>query len=241
MQHYQTCPVEELRAALEARNGRFRFTSMETAGAFIIAMSALAERDMAAAVECVGKLRGETAIPASMVLLNDWMLRDKKAALAWFHGLSDQKLKGTLLTGATIFYGSSQPQIVEELRNGITDEGVRDKAARQAIKALASTDPEAALGKVNELAEPDQRRDAERTALLALGGQDPQKALGMMMLNAEPEDRKVTDADAARVLLQFTSLDKQAADRWMAAQSPALIQRLFTAEPSLGTAKPESR
>ena len=90
---------------------------------------------MAAAVECAGKLRGETAIPASMILLNDWMLRDKKAAIAWFHGLSDQRLKGTLLTGATIFYGNSQPQMVEELRNGISDEGVRDKAEREAMKS----------------------------------------------------------------------------------------------------------
>jgi hypothetical protein len=176
-----------------------------------------------------------------MVLLNDWMLRDKKAALAWFHGLSDQRLKGALLTGATIFYGNSQPQIVEELRNGVSDEGVRDKAEREAIKALAAADPEAALGKVNELPEPDQRRDAERTALLALAKKEPQKALGMMMLNAAPEDRKATDADAARVLLQFTSADKPAADRWMAEQSPALIQRLFSAEPALEAAAKNSK
>jgi hypothetical protein len=241
MQHYQTCPVEELRAALEARNGSFRFTSIETAGAFTIAMSALAQRDIAAAVECVGKLRGETVLPAALILLNDWSLRDKKAAVEWFHSLNDQKLKGALLSGATLFYSGSQPQIVEELRNSISDEGVRDKAASEAMHFLAAVDPEAALGNVSELAEPDQRRAAERTALLSLAKKDPQKALGMMLLNAAPEDRKATDADAARVLLHFTSVDKQAADQWMAAQNPALIQRLFTAEPSLGTAASKSR
>ena len=233
MTYYRTCPVEEIRALLESRNGGYRFTSMQGAGAFIIAMSALAERDLAAAVECVGKIKGETAIPASMILLNDWMLRDKNAALAWFHGLSDQRLKGMLLTAGTIFYGNSQPQLVEELRNGVRDEGMREKAASMAMKALSESDPEAALGKVNEIAEPDQRRDAEKTALLALGRKEPEKALNMMALNAAPDARKVHDRDAARVLTVFLTQNREGAARWISAQDPGVIARLFAADPGL--------
>jgi hypothetical protein len=199
----------------------------------MIAMSVLAERDIAAAADCVSKLERETAIPAAMILLNDWMLRDKTAALAWFHGLKDVKLKGTLLTGATIAYGNSQPQMVEELRNGIADEGVRERAASEAMKALASTDPEAALQKVNELPAPDQRREAEREALLTLARNEPQKALDMMMLNAAPGERKGNDLDAARILEHYLEQNRTAAHQWMQAQNPGLLTRLFAAQPSL--------
>ena len=237
LHYYQTCPLAELSAALETFARTAKISSLETAGAFIIAVSALTKRDTPAAVRIVSRLRGDAFVPAALVLLNDWMLRDKNAALSWFHGLTDVKAKGQMLTAATIFYGASNPQLIEEIRNGSTvSEHVLDEANNQALEALAISDPETALTKMDQITDPDLRRRLGKNALMVLAGKDPAKALGMMSLDAGPENQKVDDASAARVLALYFERDPSAAKKWISARDPALVARLWAADPSLGQA-----
>lgn len=231
IRYYQSCPIGELRAALEELARGARLSSLEMAGAFVIAMSALSERDGPGAVEFLKMLKGDVLLPAAVIVLNDWMLRDRKAAIAWFQGMADQKQKGQILTAAAIFFGSSNPQLVEDLKNGVSDEGMLEKAASEAVQNLALTDPETALARLDEVPELDARARTRQRALSVLALKEPEKALEMILAGLDKQE--TTIGNAAQAFRSFLAKDSRAALKWLGAQDLSVTTRLFEADPSL--------
>jgi hypothetical protein len=147
--------------------------------ALMAAYTRLAELDPAAAMERANALKGEKRGIATFVTMNEWLIKDRGAAISWFQNQPEGAEKRQFLTMASFAFGAGDPTIIADLNNTVTDPKMRARSQRDALRALAWTNPDAALEKLNQIEDEDMRMDAERDVMRGLAARSPDKAVAL--------------------------------------------------------------
>jgi hypothetical protein len=213
--------VEKLLTELEA-TGRVR--SPVTGVNLMAAFARLAELDPVAAMERAMKSKGEIRDVGMFAAMNEWITRDRKAAVAWFSGSKDDESKRKYLTFATIGMAGSDPQLIADLTAGIQDPDARRKATMESLGALAFSDPDAALKKLNEIEDPDEREAAGQQVYQGFLFRYPDKALAYSL--SQPPGTRARD-NMRQSLVQWGEQDPGAALKWMTSQNKDVQKELF--------------
>jgi hypothetical protein len=214
--------VSKLLAELEA-TGRIR---SPLAGISLMAAYArLAELNPAAAMDRATKLeRGELRGIAMFATMNEWLVKDRKGAVAWFASSGDEEEKKQYLTMAAFSMGGSDPDLITELTGAINDPEAKKKALLDSLGALAFSDPDAAIKKLDEIEDPDERSEAEERVYQGFLMRYPEKALDFAM--AKPPGDKAREA-ARQSLVQWGEQDPGAALKWLTSQNKDVQKELF--------------
>lgn len=213
--------LEKLIAELET-NGRIR---SPIAGINLLAAYArLAEIDPAGAMERAKNAKGELRDMAMFATMNEWLSRDRKAAVSWFAQSKDDEAKRKYLTMAAFGMGGGDPELIAELSTAINDPDARKKALLDSISALAFSDPDAAMKKLDEIEDPDQREEAEERVYQGYLMRYPEKALDFAF--TKPPGDKARD-NARRALVQWGDQDAGAALNWLTSQNKEIQKELF--------------
>lgn len=139
------------------------------------------------------------------IVLHDWLIRDRKAALQWFHDQPDSERKGSFLTVAGLVLSSSDPGLLSQLSDSISDPALQQKSLVTSLIAQSTTDPDAAIARLSELKDSSSREEVlqslfglhgttrprqlmEQALPLALEGTEPKHMLGMMLRNDVNKD-----------------------------------------------------
>lgn len=213
--------VLKLLAELEA-NGRIR---SPLAGVNLMAAYArLAELDPAGAMQRALAQKSEGREIMMATVMNEWLARDRKGALAWFAKSEDMETKKKYLTIASIANGGSDPELINELGAALNDPEARSKAMLDSLGALAFSDPDAALKKLAEIEDPDEREKAGERVYEGFLMRYPQKALDYAMAQA-PGDK--ARENARNSLVRWGEQDAAGALKWLTSQSKETQKELF--------------
>jgi hypothetical protein len=203
-------------------NGRIR---SPIAGVNLMtAYARLAEIDPAGAMQRALSQKGEAKDMAMATVMNEWLAKDRKGALAWFASSEDTESKKKYLTIASITNGGADPELITELSSAISDPEARSKALLDSIGALAFSDPDAALKKLAEIEDPDEREKAGERVYEGFLMRYPQKALDFAM--SQPPGDKARE-NARNSLVRWGEQDAGAALKWLTTQSKDVQKELF--------------
>ena len=205
--------IEELLTELETK-GRIR--SPLAGLALASAYSRLAEIDPVLAIERASKLKGELRGIAAFTALNQWMMKDRTAALAWFSKDGDAKAKQDYVTMMSFGFGGSDPELVEQLRTSLADPEQQQKSLMDSISALAFSDPDAALKQLAKIEDPAQREEAEMRVYQGFLFRKPEKALEFALSQAP--GHKARD-NMRQSVVQWGEQDPDAALKWVTSQN----------------------
>ena len=228
LEHYRTRSSGDLAAALKrvAIGG----ASLEAAVNFLMILSVMIEKDLPGTVAAVEKMSGDTRLMATTLLLNDWLLRDRKAALAWYARTPrEPKQNDVVMVSATMLYGGFDPGLVKALKSGISEEEKLPEYTEQTLRALALTDPESALLRLEEITEPGVREQIRMAALRELAGKKPEVALSQLLVPGATQESSLADAEINQVFGRYLQADQSAAMKWCAAQPRADQERIARA------------
>ncbi len=230
--------LEELLAELEAK-GSIR--SPISGISLIAAYSRLAEINPVLAMERAVKLTGELRGIAAFATMNQWLMRDRPAALAWFAKDGDAKAKQDYVTMMSFGFGGSDPELVEQLRDSLNDPEQKQKSIMDSISALAFSDPDAALKQLEKIEDPAQREEAEARVYQGFLYRYPDKALEYAL--AQAPGHKARD-NVRMSVVQWGEQDAGAALKWVTSQNKDVRKELFDTESNgpgwgFGKATPE--
>lgn len=213
----------KLIAELESgNNGRIR---SPIAGVNLMAAYArLAELDPSSAMQRALAQKGEARDMMMATVMNEWLARDRKGALAWFSKSEDMDSKKKYLTIASFANAGADPDLITDLSAAIGDPEARSKALLDSIGALAFSDPDAALKKLAEIEDPDEREKAGERVYEGFLMRYPKKALDYAM--AQPAGDKARE-NARQSLVRWGEQDASGALKWLTSQSKDVQKELF--------------
>ncbi len=202
--HIRSLGISELKTLIESGKQSYGFIQdTQTMMAYL----RLAELDVTAALAlCEGD-------EGRFVILSDWLLRDRTAALRWFYQNPDAKMKSEFIMSAGMILGSSEPALIAQLRGSLTDLKTQEDAQMLSIVSQSITDTDGAFARLSEQ-EDDQTRAQAITDLFPLHGTTKSKELLdlAMPMASKREDMKFWAREA---LNQFTLNDPKAALEWI--------------------------
>ena len=179
----------------------------------LFALVRLAELDPLAAVKQAGALaRTEQDSSAFSLIMHDWLIRDRTAALKWFHAQPDTNAKAGFLGVAGMVLGQSDPELLKQLSGSIEDPDLQADGLQQSIMAQATTDPKAGLARLQELPD-DESRVVLLNQLTMMHGDKMARELLEAAMPLASEHQRV---NAASLLGQFAATDPKAALQWIA-------------------------
>ena len=218
---------EELEALLTELEGQGRIRSPIAGITMMAAFARLAEMDPAGAMERALKQKGENKDMAMFTVMNEWLAKDRRGALAWFSSSADDDMKKQYLTIASFTNAGSDPELINELSAAINDPAARSKAMLDSIAALAFSDPDAALLKLAEIEDPDEREKAEERVFEGFMMRYPEKALAYAL--SQPAGDKARE-NARNALVRWGEQDSGAALDWLTSQKKDVQKELFDTE-----------
>lgn len=192
----------------------------EAAGMSLAIWSRLGELDPQAALTMAANGHEE----GFYVVLHDWLIRDRAAALAWFHEQADSEMKASFMGVAGMVLAGSDPELLGQLTGSIKDPDIQRKSLTQSLIAQGMTDVDGTLARFHELPDDDSRAEVLLMLLNMHGDKRPKELLELAL--ALGEEREGIQNFAAMMLEQFGKNDPQAALDWIASRPEKEIARL---------------
>jgi hypothetical protein len=191
-----------------------------------MALARLAEFDPAAALKLAGALaRTNDDSSAFSLIMHDWLIRDRAAALKWFHAQPDTNAKAGFMGVAGMVLAQSDPDLLKQLSGSFQDPDVHDDALQQSIMMQGLNDPRAALARLEELADDDSRAELLYSLTMSGGDKIPREMLEAALPYAR--DNEMLRRSMAMLLGNMATADAQGALEWMR-QRPAEDFALFS-------------
>ena len=224
--HVRTLSPEALEALLLAEEPD---DMGESGGLALAGWGRLGELDPRAALALA--IKNPKTEPAFYIVLHDWLIRDRGAAVEWFRTQPDSKEKANFMTVAGLVLASSDPGLLSELTGSIEDPALQRKSLSQSIIAQSITDADAALARLGELPEGEARDETLKTLINMHGSVKSRQLLELalpMALENGGELRELTS-----LLREDSRADPAGTLAWMAGRSPEEIAVLRKNTPGL--------
>ena len=214
----------ELEALIKSDGSEFGDDMLEPS---LFALARLGELDPAAAIKLAGMLaRTKNDSSGFSLVMHDWLIRDRAAALKWFHAQPDTNAKAGFLGVAGMVLGQSDPELLKQLNGSIEDPDLQQDGLKQSMIALVMSDPQGALGRLHELPN-DQSRTEMLLQMIAFHGEKmPGELLDAAMpLTGENEttENKMLRGYSATLLSQLAATDPKAALAWITSRTQSEI------------------
>jgi hypothetical protein len=191
-----------------------------------MALARLAEYDPAAALKLAGALaRTKDDSSAFSLIMHDWLIRDRAAALKWFHAQPDTNAKAGFMGVAGMVLAQSDPDLLKQLSGSFEDPDVHDDALQQSIMMQGLNDPRAALARLEELADDDSRAELLYSLTMSGGDKIPREMLEAALPYAK--NNEMLRRSMAMLLGNMATTDAKGALEWMR-QRPAQDFALFS-------------
>ncbi len=191
-----------------------------------MALARLAEFDPAAALKLAGALaRTKNDSSAFSLIMHDWLIRDRAAALKWFHAQPDTNAKAGFMGVAGMVLAQSDPELLKQLSGSFADPDVHDDALEQSIMMQGLNDPRAALARLEELADDESRAELLYSLTMSGGDKIPREMLEAALPYAR--DNEMLRRSLAMLLGNMATADAKGALEWMR-QRPAEDFALFS-------------
>lgn len=180
----------------------------------LFALARLAEFDPLAALKHAGALaRTKEDSSAFSLIMHDWLIRDRAAALKWFHAQPDTNAKAGFMGVAGMVLGQSDPELLKQLSGSIADPDLQEDALAQSIMSQGMSDPDAAMARLQELPNDDAREQLLRQLMMMHGDKKARELLELSLPLAA--QRKGMQQQSAQLLGQMAAGDPRAALEWM--------------------------
>jgi hypothetical protein len=121
------------------------------------------------------------------IVMHDWLIRDRAAAIAWFHEQPNSEVKSNFSVVAGMVLAASEPELLGQLTSSIDDPEWQRKSLTQSIIAQSITDADAAIARFGELTDSESRK-AVLSGLLGIHGTTRPRELLEMALPAVMEN-----------------------------------------------------
>lgn len=206
-----------------------------------MALARLAEFDPAAALKRAGALaRTQNDSSAFSLIMHDWLIRDRAAALKWFHAQPDTNAKAGFMGVAGMVLGASDPELLNQLSGNFEDPDIHADALKQSIMSQGLNDPRAALARLQELPDDDSRAELLFSLTMSGGDKIPREMLEASLPYAK--DHAMLRASTAGLVSKMALEDPKAALHWLSQRtqqelelfsnsaSPAFIQNFGSLE-----------
>jgi hypothetical protein len=161
------------------------------------------------------------------IVLHDWLIRDRAAALKWFHDQPDSEEKATFLMVAGFVLSASDPELLGQLSGSIADPALQQKSLVQTLFAQSNTDLDAAIARLSELKDVSSREEVLHGLMILHGDTRPRQlmelALPLALEGTQPKYK-------LSQLLQ-SDFNKNPADAlaWLTSRSTAEVNALRAA------------
>ena len=207
----------ELEALLSSDKQEF---SAESAGLSFGVWSALGELDPRAALALAAKGHEE----GFSIVLHDWLIRDRAAALAWFHEQPDSEAKASFLGVAGMVLAGSNPEIILHLTSSIADPDIQRKSLTLGLISQGLTDLDTVITRFPELPDSASKGEVLQSLIMFHGQEHPQELLELALPLAmeSPGSQQMLGMLAG----QLAAKDPHAALQWLTARPEPEFARL---------------
>ncbi len=192
----------------------------------LFALARLAELDPLAAIKHAGALaRTNEDSSAFYLIMHDWLIRDRAAALKWFHAQPDTNAKAGFIGVAGMVLAGSDAELLAQLTGSIEDPDIHRKSLALSLASLSLTDPAAAIARFSELPDNESKREVLLSLMMTHGDKNPRQLLELALpLAMEPDGKQ----DNLGILLtQFSTGEPQAALEWFTRRTPEETARMI--------------
>ncbi len=196
----------ELEALIASDKQEF---SAESAGLFFGVWSALGELDPRAALALAAQGHEE----GFSIVLHDWLIRDRAAALAWFHEQPDSEAKASFLGVAGMVLAGSNPEILLQLTSSIADPDIQRKSLTLGLISQGLTDLDTVITRFPELPDSASKSEVLQSLIMFHGQEHPQELLELALPLAmeSPGPQQLLGSLAG----QLAAKDPHAALQWL--------------------------
>lgn len=201
---------------------------------------ALMKKNPAQAVACLEGLPLDS--PALPALVNDWALRDHKAATDWALRLPPGPTRASLIASITATISRNDPLTAAQLAAQLPSGAEQDRAVISAVSGWARRDPVAALDWVCQFQPGALQNKAYEQTLFAWGRSDPYAAADWLLKqpDSQPRDMAINAYSGTLVTQhpQFAFLFAQeiADSRLRQSRMANVIRRWLDADPDAAEA-----
>lgn len=192
-------------------------------GGFLLGLwGRLGELDPRAAL----KLAGKDKVEGFYIVMHDWLIRDRTAALKWFHEQPDSEEKTDFLSVAGLVLASSDPDLLSQLTGSITDPALQGEGLTQSIVSQSLTDPKAAFARLAEITDPVTRASTLQGLMVLYQETHPRQLLELALPGAaEGTERNFM---LGSMLASDVGKDPAGALAWLVSRSSAEVSTLRT-------------
>ncbi len=200
--------------------------SAEFLGISLAAWGRLGELDPAAALKRAGALaRTKEDSSAFYIVMHDWLIRDRAAALKWFHAQPDTNAKAGFLGVAGMVLAGSDAELLAQLTGSIEDPDIHRKSLTLSLTSLSLTDPEATIARFGELPNSESKREVLMSLIMVHGDKNPRQLLELALPLALEDDGR--NDNLGMLLNHFSTKEPQAALEWFTSRTPEETARMI--------------
>lgn len=204
--------------------------SAEFLGISLAAWGRLCELDPVAALKRAGALaRTEEDSSAFYIVMHDWLIRDRAAALKWFHAQPDTNAKAGFLGVAGMVLAGSDAELLAQLTGSIEDPDIHRKSLALSLSSLSLTDPATAIARFSELPDNESKREVLQSLMMTHGEKNPRQLLELALpLAMEPDGKQ---DNLGMLLGHFSIREPQASLEWFTSRTPEETARMVHDSP----------